>query len=149
MELVVDTNRIIAAFIKDGLSRKIILSQKFSLYTVEFGLAEVEKYKASIKKKAGINEQEFNFLMKRLLSKIAVLSEKEISKKSVTGALELLKDVDIDDVPFAALSIELGCKPIWSDDKHFKKQKKIRIFSTKQIGEKLLQDIKRTPRSNQ
>src|SRR3989338_3056771 len=108
MELVVDTNRIIAAFIKDGLSRRIILSQRFSLYTVEFGLKETEKYKALIKKKVGINEQQFNFLMRLLISKIAVLSENEISKESVKKALETMGEIDIDDVPFAALSIELG-----------------------------------------
>ena len=137
MELVVDTNRIIAAFIKDGLSRRIILSQRFSLYTVEFGLKEAEKYKALIKKKAGIDEQQFNFLMRLLISKIAVLSENEISKESVKKALETMGEIDIDDVPFAALSIELGCKPIWSDDKHFKRQGQIKVFSTKELGEKL------------
>ena len=137
MELVVDTNRITAAFIKDGLSRRIILSQRFSLYTVEFGLKETEKYKALIKKKVGINEQQFNFLMRLLISKIAVLSENEISKESVKKALETMGEIDIDDVPFAALSIELGCKPIWSDDKHFKKQGQIKVFSTKELGEKL------------
>lgn len=137
MELVVDTNRIIAAFIKDGLSRRIILSQRFSLYTVEFGMKETAKYKDLIKKKAGINEQQFNFLMQLLLSKIAVLSEKEISEKSAKKALETMAKIDIDDVPFIALSIELGCKPIWSDDKHFKKQGQIKVFSTKELGEKL------------
>ncbi len=137
MELIVDTNRIIAALIRDSVSRRIILSKKFSLYTVEFGLKEVGKYKALIKKKAGINEQQFNFLMKHLLSKIAVLSENEISKKSINKALGIMKGIDADDVPFIALSIELGNKPIWSDDKHFRQQNEIKVLTTKEI-EKML-----------
>ncbi|MBN1940940.1 MAG: PIN domain-containing protein [Candidatus Diapherotrites archaeon] len=137
MELVVDTNRVIAALIKDGLSRKIILSRKFSLYTVEFGIKEVQKYKTLIKRKAKVNEQEFNFLMKHLLSKVMVLSEEEISKKSVSNALKLMGKIDINDVPFIALSIELGNKAIWSDDNHFKQQKKIRAMTTKELGKQL------------
>ncbi len=133
MELVVDTNRIIAALIKDGLSRKIIISGKFPLYTVEFGEKEVRKYKPLIKKKTGINEQQFNFFMKHLMPKIAVLSEKDISKKSIKKALKIMGKIDLDDVPFIALSIELGNKTIWSDDKHFKQQNKIKVLTTKEL----------------
>lgn len=137
MELVVDTNRIIAALIKDGLSRKIIISEKFPLYTVEFGAREVKKYKPLIKKKARISEQQFNFSMKHMMSKIAVLSEKEISKKSIDKAIKIVGKIDPDDVPFIALSIELGNKPIWSDDKHFKQQNRIKVFTTKELERQL------------
>ena len=133
MELVVDANRIIAALIKDSQSRSIIVSRRFRLHTIEFGVKEVEKYKNLIKKKACINEQQFSFLMNRLLSKIRVYSEKEISEKSAMQALELMEKIDIDDVPFIALSLELN-KPIWSDDKHFKQQKKIRVYTTKELA---------------
>ena len=137
MELVVDTNRIIAALIKNGLSRKIIISGKFPLHTVEFGEKEVEKYKPLIKKKTGISEQQFNFSMKHLMSKIAVLSEKDISKKSIGKALKIMGKIDRDDVPFIALSIELGNKTIWSDDKHFKQQNKIKVLTTKELKKQL------------
>ena len=137
MELVVDTNRIIAALIKNGLSRKIIISGKFPLHTVEFGEKEVEKYKPLIKKKTGISEQQFNFSMKHLMSKIAVLSEKDISKKSIGKALKIMGKIDPDDVPFIALSIELGNKTIWSDDKHFKQLNKIKVLTTKELKKQL------------
>ncbi|MDD5162990.1 MAG: PIN domain-containing protein [Candidatus ainarchaeum sp.] len=132
MDLIVNTNRIIAALVKNGESRKIILGGRFPLYTIEFGIKETEKYKALIKKKAGINEQEFNLLMHRLLSKIAVKSESEISKESIEKALQIMEKIDKNDVPFIALAIELN-KPIWSDDKHFKQQKTIKIFTTKEL----------------
>ncbi len=135
MELVADSNRIIASLIKDGYSRRILLSRKFSFFTVEFGLKEVVKYKPLIKKKARINEDEFNSLMQKLMSKIKVFSEEEISKNSINKALKIMKEIDVDDVVFIALSLELGNIPIWSDDKHFKKQNKVKVYSTKQLVE--------------
>ncbi|MFH1664284.1 MAG: PIN domain-containing protein [archaeon] len=135
MELVADSNRIIASLIKDGYSRRILLSRKFSFFTVAFGLKEVMKYKALIKKKAKINEDEFNSLMNKLMSKITVLSEKDISEKSIGKAIAVMGKIDVDDVVFIALSIELENIPIWSDDKHFNKQNKIKIYTTKQLVE--------------
>jgi len=134
MELVADSNRIIASLIKDGYSRRILLSRKFSFFTVEFGLKEVMKYKALIKKKARINEDEFNSLMKILMFKITVLSEEDISKNSINKAIEIMKEIDADDVVFIALAIEMQNIPIWSDDKHFKKQNKVKVYTTKQLA---------------
>lgn len=137
MELVVDSNRIIAALVKDGKSRDIILSRRFSLYTIDFGVKEVQKYKALIKKKAKINEQGFNFLMNGILAKIAVVSEKDVSKASVKRALKIMEEIDENDVPFIALAIDLGNKAVWSDDKHFKKQKEVKVYTTKELAGKL------------
>lgn len=135
MELVADSNRIIASLIKNGYSRRILLSRKFSFFTAEFGLNEVIKYKPLIKKKARINEDGFNFLMQNLMSKIKVLSEEEISRNSIDKAIEIMREIDVDDVVFVALSIELKNIPIWSDDKHFKKQNKVKVYTTKQLAE--------------
>ena len=137
MELVINSNRIIAALIKDSTTRKIILSTKFTFYTVDFGIKEVKKYKELIKTKGGISEQQFSLLMNALLSKIIVLSENEISKKSINKAIQIMNKIDPDDVPFIALSIELNNKPIWSDDKHFKQQKEIKVLNTKQLAREL------------
>ena len=38
-------------------------------------------------------------------------------------------NVDIDDVPFIATSLAFDNCPIWSDDKHFKGQDRIKIYS--------------------
>jgi len=137
MEIIVDTNRIIAALIKDGYSRRIILNEKFDLYTIEFGVKEVAKYKGMIKRKAHIDDAGFNSLMKSLMSKITVLDEDGISRKSVERAYKIMGEIDVDDSYFVALSIELGKKPIWSDDKHFFQQKKIKVLSTKELAGKL------------
>ncbi|MBI2543348.1 MAG: hypothetical protein HYW24_04125 [Candidatus Aenigmarchaeota archaeon] len=45
MKLVVDTNRIIAALVRDSASRKILLSGKFEFLTVGVTKLEIEEHK--------------------------------------------------------------------------------------------------------
>lgn len=40
--------------------------------------------------------------------------------------------MDKEDIPFVACALVFNC-PIWSDDQHFQKQKKIKIYTTKEI----------------
>lgn len=137
MELVINANRVIAALVKNGVSRKIILSTKFGFFSPEFGLLEVKKYKELIKKKSRLSEQDFNSLMQMLLSKIAVFSEHEISDSSMKKAIKIMKKIDPDDVVFIALCIDLGGKPIWTDDQHFQKQNQIKVLTTAQLAKML------------
>ena len=57
MRLVVDSNRFIAALIKDGLSRTIISSRNLSFYSPSYVLEEVEKYLPYIMKKSKMSKE--------------------------------------------------------------------------------------------
>ena len=138
MEIIADTNRIIAALIKDGASRKIILSGKFTIYTVEFGVKEVKKYRQLIKKKAGITDGQLDAVMSSLLSKIIVMNERGIAAEKIFQAVKIIGHIDKDDVPFIALSLALGKTPVWTDDKHFKAQRAIKALTTNRLA-KLMQ----------
>ena len=45
MEVVIDTNIIISALLKDGFSRKLILNEKFKFITPSYTISEISKYK--------------------------------------------------------------------------------------------------------
>ncbi len=94
MEIIADTNRIIAALIKDGASRKIILSGKFTIYTVEFGVKEVKKYRQLIKKKAGITDGQLDAVMSSLLSKIIVMNERGIAAEKIFQAVKIIGHIE-------------------------------------------------------
>ena len=47
-------------------------------------------------------------------------------------AKEIMGKIDKDDVIFIATALAKNAV-IWSDDKHFQKQKEIKIFTTKEI----------------
>ncbi|MEK6852645.1 MAG: PIN domain-containing protein [Nanoarchaeota archaeon] len=78
MEIIVNTNKIIAALVKDSYSRKIILHSKFNLMTLDFSIKEIEKYKGFIIKKAKIKEEVFYRIFQLLLSKISIVQDKEV-----------------------------------------------------------------------
>jgi len=47
-------------------------------------------------------------------------------------AEKIIGDIDKDDVQFIALALAFNC-PIWSDDRHFQKQNKIKVITTKEM----------------
>ena len=54
MRLVIDTNRIIAALIRDSTSRRIILMSGIHFMTVSLSIKEIDKYKSEIMERRGL-----------------------------------------------------------------------------------------------
>jgi len=59
---------------------------------------------------------------------------KSYYEKELPHAKGLMGSVDIEDVPFIALALKMDV-PIWSDDKHFEEQNKVKILKTRDIIE--------------
>ncbi|MEW5896371.1 MAG: PIN domain-containing protein [Nanoarchaeota archaeon] len=132
MKLIVNTNRIIAALIKDSLSRRIITHINAELLTVNFSEKEIEKYKGIILKKANINEMEFKILFNQLQTKLIILDDNLISLK-MEEAGKIMDNVDPADSPFIAAALATN-SDIWSDDKHFEKQNRVKVWKTNDLA---------------
>lgn len=131
MKLVIDTNSIISALIKNGISRRIILSPFIHFITPEYTLQEIEKYSQLICKKAKISLGEFTIVLKLLFEQIEIIPHEEYAN-SINEAKSLIDDVD--DVPFIALCLASQADGIWSDDAHFKTQRKVSIYRTRELA---------------
>ena len=131
MKLVIDTNSIISALIKNGISRRIILLPAIEFITPDHTLTEISKYKKIICKKAKITSNEFNILFNLIFEYITIIPKEEY-KAYFVSARKLIDDID--DVPFIALCLASKADGIWSDDTHFKTQKNILIFRTKELA---------------
>lgn len=59
---------------------------------------------------------ELTYIEALVLSNINIVPENKISEQSWQEAFDLIKEIDEDDTPFIALSIELGAK-LWTGDK--------------------------------
>lgn len=129
--LSVDTNVLIAALIKDGIVRKIITSSNINFIFPEYGVEEIYRYKEEIKKKSGLTEKEFNTLILRILKHVRLIPLNLIIDFK-DEADKIMSNIHKDDSVFIALALAFDC-PIWSDDKHFKKQNRIKIFTTKEM----------------
>ena len=131
MKLVIDTNNIIAALIKKGISRRIIFSPAINFITPEYTLQEISKYENLICKKAKINEDEFQRLLNFIFEYITIIPKEDY--EDFFNQSKTLID-DIDDLPFIALYLASKADGIWSDDTHFKTKNEIIIFRTRELA---------------
>jgi predicted nucleic acid-binding protein len=129
--LVVDTNILISALIKDSTSRRILTDFKINFIFPEWGLEEIYFYKKMIMNKARLNEKEFDILLLRLLKYVRLIPI-EIIAKFGQEADKIIGKIDPNDAIFIATALAFNC-PILSEDKHFRAQNKVRILTIKEI----------------
>lgn len=132
MKLVIDTNRIVAALVKNGLSRTIIFNKRFKFYTPDHTLQEIENHKLELLKKAELTSKNFDLLLSILLEKIIIVS-KDRYEKNLSKVENLISDNE--DTPFLAVAISINADGVWSDDRDFQEQSKMRILTTKDMLE--------------
>ena len=131
MKFVIDTNIFLSALIKDGLTREIIINSPFKLFIPEQELIEIKRYEELIINKSGINKGDLRDLIRKLLRYITIIRNDQIIKYKCK-AEEIIGNIDEDDVPFIAAALSLNSS-IWSEDKHFQRQKEIKTLTTKEI----------------
>ena len=135
MKLIVNTNRIIAALVKESISRKIINHLNAELITINFSQEEIDEHKKEIMDKSKLNEEQFNLILNKLKEKLILLEEKLILTK-INKAKKIMDNIDPDDSYFIAAALATN-SDIWSDDKHFEKQNEIKIWKTTDLIKKL------------
>ena len=131
MRLVVDSNRIIAALVKDSYSRKIILYGNLELLAIRISQRDIQKYKQDILKKSKITEEQFKSIFEKLNEKLIELDDGVI-ESNMKEAKKLMDKIDEDDTPFIAAALATKTA-IWSDDGHFEKQDRVEIRKTKDL----------------
>ena len=132
MKLVVDSNRIMAALIKDSYSRKIILHGDLELLAINMSQKDIQKYNRDILSKAKLTEEQFSSIFEKLNERLIKLNDNSIKGK-MKEAEEIMDKIDKDDTPFIAAALATK-SDIWSDDRHFEKQNRIKIWKTKDLS---------------
>ena len=138
--IIVDANILFSFFNPESFTRELIKSVYLKggkLIIPEFALEELFALKQRICNFCQIDESEF-IISFALLSKILESIPLSEFKKFESKALRLLPG-HAKDMPYFALALASGCA-IWSNEKRFKKQSEVEIFSTEEI--KLLFDVK-------
>ena len=130
--IVLDSNIFISALIKDSITRKLIINCKELIVIPEFLLEEIRNYEEEIILKSKLDKEEYKKLLNILLKYVLVLPD-EIILPYREQAVEIIKDIDINDVLFIATALAFGDATIWSNDKKLKKQNKIKVISTQEI----------------
>lgn len=129
MKLVVDTNILLKALIKDSRVRAILLSPVDQFLLPEYALEEVDEHMGLVVGRSGLSEGEVRLVLSVLLTNIEVVPKEDLFV--VWGeAEELIGSIDPDDVPFVAASLSRSCDGVWSDDGHLKMQSVVRVWTT-------------------
>ncbi len=133
MKIVIDTNILISALTKDSISREIIALSGKEFYYPEVSLKEINKHESLILEKTGMDDGQFNSLFDELMKFVKNISDEEVNG-NLQEANKIIGEIDSDDVVFIASALSLGgdCF-IWSDDNHFQKQNRIKIYTTKEM----------------
>lgn len=74
-------------------------------------------------------------ILEAVSTRIRVVEPAEYAE-SISEAYRIMKPIDEADTPFLALGIHLN-SPIWSNDKHFKRQKRVPTYTSRELGQAL------------
>lgn len=132
MFLVVDANILFSFFSPSSARRRLVGALprfEFKLISPDFVFEELAKDKVRVRKYAGIAEIEFIIFFSLLEKRIESMPKLEYDK-FLSKAKELAPHAK--DIPYFALALSLNC-PIWSDEKAFKQQSKVKVYSTSEL----------------
>ena len=132
MKIVLDSNILFSALIKDSITRRIILDYGDQLLFPSFIFEEMEKHKNELLTKSKMKTKDFEDLLTLLLQKVIIIPN-EVLNHYKEDAYQIIKDIDPDDVTFIACALAFSDSIIWSDDKRLKLQSKVQIIDTSKM----------------
>jgi predicted nucleic acid-binding protein len=121
MRIIVDTNMIFSTLITPNSVRDgIFFDKTIEIFTAQKLWEELltEEHQAKMRKCLKRHQADFEMLQEYIQSRIITVVD--INPVYMQLAYEKCKDVDITDVDFVALSLQLGHK-LWTGDKKLKK----------------------------
>lgn len=74
MKLVVDTNILISALIRDSIDRKIVFTSDFEFHVPEYAFSEIKKYKGMIMSKSKLDEANYELFLNLLKTRVGIVS---------------------------------------------------------------------------
>jgi len=114
-EYVVDTNVIMCMLISGKAHYRTILSY-INVYLPEFSLSELDEYKQVIFEKSKFSETELKDFIYFTFSSISVIPTFALSKESIKAANIICENIDLKDVSFVALSIDMNLPLMTRDE---------------------------------
>ncbi len=129
--LVVDANVVIAALVKNGKVREILLSDKFKFVAPDFVKEETLKYLDLIKQKSGLAKDDLDLLITLLFQEIETIPRSEYQSQ-LPKAERMIKN-DVKDAPYVACYLALKCDGIWTNDSDYDGKPELKVFKTEYL----------------
>jgi predicted nucleic acid-binding protein len=129
VRITIDANVLFAALIKGGQTRKMLTNPELRIFAPTFIFVELLKYKTEILKKSKGTSEELTYLTAILLKNISIIDDEKLAPY-LPAAQTLIKDPK--DILYFACAL-YSDTIIWSNDKEFKKQRRIKIKTTEEL----------------
>lgn len=129
MKATADANILFSALLRKGETRKLWFNPEIELYSPRFVLTEFQKYSGYLLEKSRLKERDFKALCQGLVSQISFVPDSEL-KPYLPAAASLARDEK--DWLYIACALKEDTI-IWSEDKGFKKQNRVRVLTTKEM----------------
>lgn len=114
--IILDSNIVFSAIhSKNSLTRDKLFTLTNPLYSCNFLFVEIFKHKERIFEKSNASDDEIYDYLEKIIQKIHFFNEELIGTENYFKAYHLVKDIDIKDIAFVALNIELSGK-LWTRD---------------------------------
>lgn len=137
--LFVDASIMFSFFKADSVRRHVmeaLLNDGCELVSPEYALSELKSDKAKIKNFSGISEAEFSLLTSLLEKSVKTAPKGEYDDFMAEANTISPHGEGTKDDPYFALALAKNCT-VWSDEKAFKKQGKVKVFSTEELLDEL------------
>ncbi len=132
MNIIIDSNILFSALIRNSKTRKIIFEYEGFFLFPSFIFIEMQRHKTELLEKSGMLEEDFSKLLRLILKKVVIVPN-EILVPYKKDALEIVKAIDPDDILFVACALAYPNSAVWSDDKKLKNQSKVKVLNTEEI----------------
>ncbi len=114
-EFIIDANVVFSALISGKSIYKRLINE-YKLYTIDYIFEELETHREVILDKTRLDDSQFLPYVVNIFSGIGILPSLILSLDSKQKAYNLCEKVDIKDMPYIALAIEMD-KPLLTNDK--------------------------------
>jgi len=131
MEVIIDANIFVAALLKKGATRKLLLNDELVLYAPEYVIEEIFDHLQEFETKSHLSRISLEELVKVLIieSKMNIIPKDEL-RPFIKKADEITPDPD--DVMYFAIALKQNIG-IWSNDKALQQQKTVKVYSTNDL----------------
>jgi predicted nucleic acid-binding protein len=132
MIIVLDANVFVSALLEDSATRRILICSDDVFLFPEMILEEIDRNREELLAKSGLPAEGFNGLIRRLLDYVSVIPS-EVLLPYRDEAYDIMGHIDLKDVPYIAAALAFEGSVIWSNDKHFDMQSRIKVVKTKDM----------------
>ena len=129
-KIIVDTNIIFSVLLNSqGTIGDLIFNSEdiFDFYSNEYMLFEIRKHWDKLLKISKLTDTELQISMDKVMTRLTLINEQFIPLKTWQKSEILIKDIDIDDIDFIALTLYLK-GGLWTGDKKIYNGLKMKRF---------------------